>query len=106
MICPNCGIFSELVQCEQPSISCQKCNNLFHSNCVSSPLESLGSPSNNPSWIFNACLVKPKPSHTEDKLNLILSELQSIKSYQFKSDELLKNISTSVDALNDKVSHQ
>jgi len=66
----------------------------------------VSSPSNNPSWICKVCLIKPKPSDTDDKLNRILSELQSIKSHQLKSDDLLNGISSSMAALNDKVLQQ
>ncbi|KAF0711336.1 Uncharacterized protein FWK35_00037251 [Aphis craccivora] len=106
MVRPNCELCSEPVQREQPSISCHSCKNLFHSNCVNPLSQNVSSPSNNPSWICKVCLIKPKPSDTDDKLNRILSELQSIKSHQLKSDDLLNGISSSMAALNDKVLQQ
>lgn len=106
MVRPNCGLCSEPVQREQPSISCNSCNNLFHSNCVNTLPQSFDPPSKNLSWICKACLIKLTPNYTDDKFNLILNELQSIKSQQLKSDELLNGISSSMSALNDKVLQQ
>jgi len=106
MVRPNCGLCSEPVQPEQPSISCNSCKNLFHSNCVNPLPQSVEPPSNNPSWICKACQIKHIPNNTDDKLNRILNELQSIKSQRIKSDELLNGISLTMTALSDKVVQQ
>ncbi|CAI6373431.1 unnamed protein product [Macrosiphum euphorbiae] len=106
MVRLNCGLCSEPVQREHPSISCNSCKNLFHSNCVNPLSQSAEPPSNNPSCICKACQIKPIPTNTDYKLNCILNELQSIKSQQIKSDELLNGISSSMAALNDKVVQQ
>ncbi|CAI6374175.1 unnamed protein product [Macrosiphum euphorbiae] len=95
----NCGICTELLQRDQPTTCCPKCNNLFHSSCVNDT-------SNNSQWICNDCTSLPSQTSTDDKFNLILQELKSIKSNQSKSDEALKVISSSVKALNDRVSGQ
>jgi len=79
---------------------------VVNSNCVKPLPLSAEPPSNNPSSIRKACQIKPIPNNTDDKLNRILNELQSIKSQQIKSDELLNCISSSMAALNDKVVQQ
>lgn len=63
-------------------------------------------PPNNLPWTCNSCFTNPISCANDDKLSLILKDLQNIKSRQVKSDTLLDNISTSVNALNLKVSEQ
>lgn len=103
---PNCVLCSTPVLRDQPSMSCHKCNNIFHTHCVSASSQGLDSATNILLWTCNTCLSNPIPCTNDDKLSLILKELQNIKSRQVKSDALLDNISTSVNALNSKVSEQ
>jgi len=92
----NCEICTEFLQRDQPTTCCPNATT-FSTLPVSIILQII----HNGSVTF-----LPSQASIDDKFNLILQELKSIKSNQSKSDEALKFISSSVKALNDRVSGQ